>query len=423
MLETFKVLIVDLFFILLISLCTEMLIDKQNFSKNKRILFYVIAYGLAITLNMIFYVRIQNEFQLDLRHTAFVMAGLYGGIRCMPPLILFIVMYLGVAQPYEVYGNLITLILETIAVAFLTKHYHNWRLRTKLACVGIATLINGLLVLESVEYFFGFRTGYNLFIIAFYGGSIILLVTMLEWVRNSIAINRRIQRAEKLELVSHLAASISHEVRNPLTVTRGFLQLLETEEFPLEKKREFFNLAKSELDRAEGIIRDYLTFAKPYPHKTEILALENEINHILEIINPLANMNSVTILTQIKNGHIMGEAQLFHQCLLNIIKNAIEAMETNGGTMKIESESIDGMVEIRISDTGIGMTREQIDRLGEPYFSTRGKKGTGLGMMVVYSIVHSMNGQIHVRSLVGHGTTFVLQFPSVGTLLAKNIVS
>ncbi|HYK71589.1 MAG TPA: HAMP domain-containing sensor histidine kinase [Pseudoneobacillus sp.] len=421
MLETFKMLIVDLFFILLISLCTEMIIDKQNFSKNKKAVFYVFAYGLAIILNMVFYVRIDNEFQMDLRHTVFVIAGLYGGVRCMLPLLVFIVMYIGILYPYEAFANLIAVSVETIAVIVLSKYYHNWRLRKKLICLGLATIINGLLVMKSVEYFFDFTTGYDYLIITFYGGSIILLVTMLEWVRNSIAINRRIQRAEKLELVSHLAASISHEVRNPLTVTRGFLQLLETEEFPLEKKKEFFTLAKSELDRAEGIIRDYLTFAKPYPHKTEILNIENEINHILEIINPLANMNSVTILTQIKNGHIMGESQLFHQCLLNIIKNAIESMEYNGGTMKIETKAMDGIVEILISDTGAGMTKDQMDRLGEPYFSTRGKNGTGLGMMVVYSIVQSMKGKIEVRSLLGHGTTFALQFPSVGTLLASEI--
>ncbi|WP_442598432.1 ATP-binding protein [Neobacillus sp. D3-1R] len=414
MLETFKVLIVDLFFILLISLCTEMIIDKQNFSKNKKALLYTIAYGLAIIINMIFNVRIDNSFQMDLRHTVFVMAGLYGGIRCMIPLLGFIVMYIGILYPYEAWANLIAVSVETIAVIFLSKYYHDWRLRKKLALLGLATILNGLFVMKSVQYFFDFTTGYDYLIIAFYGGSIILLVTMLEWVRNSIAINRRIQRAEKLELVSHLAASISHEVRNPLTVTRGFLQLLESEEFPIEKRKEFFQLAKSELDRAEGIIRDYLTFAKPYPHKTEILNLEHEINHILEIINPLANMNSVTILTQIRNGHIMGEAQLFHQCILNIIKNAIEAMETNGGSMKIETNILEDMVELSVSDTGTGMTKEQMDRLGEPYFSTRGKNGTGLGMMVVYSIVHSMNGKIQVRSLLGHGTTFVLQFPRIG---------
>jgi two-component system, sporulation sensor kinase B len=412
MFETLNVLIIDLFFILLISLCTEMLIDKKNYSKNKRTIVYVITYGIALVLNMVFYVRIDDLFQVDLRHTIFVIAGLYGGLRCMPPLLLFIVIYIGVMYPHEAYANLIALSVETLAIAFLYKYYHNWRLRKKLASLGIATLLNGILVMKSVEYFFNFTTGYDYLIISFYGVSIILLVAMLEWVRNSIAINQRIQKAEKLELVSHLAASISHEVRNPLTVTRGFLQILESEDFSKEKKQEYFSLAKSELDRAEGIIRDYLTFAKPYPHKTEKLKVSEEIHHILEIISPLANMNSVTIHTDLKDGFIWGEAHLFHQCILNILKNGIESMELKGGTLKIDTRLVGGIIVLTISDSGIGMTKEQISRLGEPYFSTRGKNGTGLGMMVVYSIVHSMKGKIQVSSQVGRGTTFVLKFPS-----------
>lgn len=412
MFETFKVLIIDLFFILLIALFTEMLIDKKNYSQNKRTFVYVITYSIALFLNMVFYVRIDDLFQVDLRHTIFVLAGLYGGLRCMPPLLLFIVLYIGVMYPHEAFANIIALSVETIAIAFLSKYYHNWRLRKKLASLGIATLLNGLLVMKTVDYFFDLTTGYDYLIISFYGNSIILLVAMLEWVRNSIAINKRIQRAEKLELVSHLAASISHEVRNPLTVTRGFLQILEKEEFSQEKKKEYFSLAKSELDRAEGIIRDYLTFAKPYPHKSEKLMLREEIHHILEIINPLANMNSVTINTELAEGFIWGEAQLFHQCILNILKNGIEAMELKGGTLRIETKEVGNLIQLTISDTGIGMSKDQIARLGEPYFSTRGKNGTGLGMMVVYSIVNSMKGRIHVSSQVDRGTTFELSFPS-----------
>lgn len=412
MFEIFKILIIDLFFILLISLCTEMLIDKKNYSKNKRTIVYVITYSIALLLNMVFYVRFDDLFQVDLRHTIFVMAGLYGGLRCMPPLLLFIVLYIGFMYPHESFANFIALSVETIAVAFLSKYYHNWRLRKKLASLGIATLLNGLLVMKTVEYFFEFTTGYDYLIISFYGVSIMLLVAMIEWVRNSLAINQRIQRAEKLELVSHLAASISHEVRNPLTVTRGFLQILESGNFPQEKRREYFSLAKSELDRAEGIIRDYLTFAKPYPHKIEKLVLKDEIQHLLEIISPLANMNSVTIHTELTSGSIWGEAHLFHQCILNILKNGIEAMELNGGTLNIETKEVGKLIELTISDSGVGMSKEQIMRLGEPYFSTRGKNGTGLGMMVVYSIIHSMKGRIHVSSQVGHGTTFVISFPN-----------
>jgi two-component system sporulation sensor kinase B len=313
--------------------------------------------------------------------------------------------------PLEAYANALAMIVEVLAIAFLTKYYHNWRLRKKLISLGLATFINGLFIMKTVEYFFSFTTGYDFLIISFYSASLMSIVFMLEWVRNSNAIHERVQRAEKLELVSHLAASISHEVRNPLTVTRGFLQILEREDFTPEKKKEFFSLAKSELDRAESIIRDYLTFAKPYSNKTEPLLLKNEINHVIEIISPLANMNSVSIHTDVKEETIVGEMQLFHQCLLNIMKNGIEAMDSTGGNLRVETVIKDYSVDVLISDTGIGMTDAQIKRLGEPYFSTRGKNGTGLGMMVVYSIVQSMKGKITVKSQVGEGTTFILSFP------------
>lgn len=412
MLETFKVLIVDLFFILVVSIFTEIIVDKKNLSKNKRTYVYSLTYSFALLLNMIFYVRINQEFQVDLRHTALVIAGLYGGIRCLPPMLILLTIYIGIMYPLEAYANALAMIVEVLAIAILGKYYHTWRLRKKLISLGVATFINGLFIMKTVEYFFDFTTGYDLMIISFYSLSLMSIVFMLEWVRNSNAINERVQRAEKLELVSHLAASISHEVRNPLTVTRGFLQILESEDFTPEKRKEYFALAKSELDRAETIIRDYLTFAKPYPNKTEHLLLKDEINHVIEIISPLANMNSVSIHTDLKEEEmIVGEMQLFHQCLLNILKNGIESMDTTGGILKVETLKKDHTVDVLISDTGVGMTDDQIKRLGEPYFSTRGKNGTGLGMMVVYSIVQSMKGKITVKSQVGEGTTFILSFP------------
>ncbi|WP_052342765.1 sensor histidine kinase [Bacillus sp. EB01] len=171
-------------------------------------------------------------------------------------------------------------------------------------------------------------------------------------------------------------------------------------------------MAKTELERAERIITDYLTFAKPASDKLEVLDVSKEMLHILELIHPFANMNSVIINIDLRNEvKVKGERHLFHQCILNIVKNAIEAMEENGGTLTVMTQGKGENSEIYISDTGIGMNSEQIERLGEPYFSLKGKNGTGLGMMVVYSIINSMNGKVFIESKPGQGTTFVLHFP------------
>jgi two-component system sporulation sensor kinase B len=223
-------------------------------------------------------------------------------------------------------------------------------------------------------------------------------------------------KAEKAQVVSHLAASFGHEVRNPMTVSRGFLQLLLEEDVSFEKRIEYAGTALKELDHAENIIRSYLTFAKPQFKKKEIFDLREEMKEFINIILPLANMNNVHIdlIEQPDSNdrwNLEGERKLLHQCLLNICKNAIEAMP-KGGSLKLELFSSKTFIGIHITDTGNGMTKEQITHLGEPYFSTK-EKGTGLGMMVVYSIVKSMQGKIEITSETGKGTTITLSFPSV----------
>lgn len=418
MLATFEALIVDLFFILLIALLTELLFDTKKIPPKYHLPIYILTYFVALFFNMVFNVKFDGKFQIDLRVLVFVLAGLYVGFRCLVPLLIISLIYIGFVYPGEFMANVVTLGISSMAIWGLSLHFSSWRLRKKLLLPGATTIFTGLVIMKTVAYFYDFTTGYDSFIVAIYGGSIIIMIYSMEWVRNSIALKNRVQQSEKLELVSHLAASISHEIRNPLTVTRGFLQILEKEDFSTEKKKEYFTLAKSELDRAEGIISDYLTFAKPLSSKIELLALDLELKNVAEIISPLANMNSVSILINVEGFQILGEKQLFLQCILNIMKNAIEAMETGGGTLLVATKDIGSSVRIEISDTGIGMSPDQIDRLGEPYFSTRGKNGTGLGMMVVYSIVGSMNGSIQVKSKPGEGSTFMLTFPKAHALKA-----
>ncbi|HEY4551451.1 MAG TPA: ATP-binding protein, partial [Bacillus sp. (in: firmicutes)] len=105
----------------------------------------------------------------------------------------------------------------------------------------------------------------------------------------------------------------------------------------------------------------------------------------------------------------IGEKKKFQQCLINILKNGIESMPDNGH-LQIRQSVTNDMIKIDIRDEGKGMTQEQINRLGEPYFTTK-EKGTGLGMMVSYSIIKSMNGTIKVTSEYGKGTCFTLKLP------------
>jgi two-component system sporulation sensor kinase B len=239
-----------------------------------------------------------------------------------------------------------------------------------------------------------------------------LFITFIERAKKESYVLSELKELEKLKVVSEIAASISHEVRNPLTVTKGFLQLLQDKSINDEKKDFYIRLSLNELERAEVIISDYLTFAKPSLENIELLEMNEELEYIIKIVTPYATMrNSKIDFVKTKTIYIAGERQKFHQCLINIAKNGIEAMSENG-QLTIRIMETDKQAIITIQDTGIGMNKEQIRRLGTPYYSTK-TTGTGLGTMVVFSIIKAMRGEILVESEQGVGTCFTITIPKV----------
>ena len=217
----------------------------------------------------------------------------------------------------------------------------------------------------------------------------------------------------ELKTISQMAASISHEVRNPLTVVRGFNQLLKNHDLTKEQKELYIQLSLEELDRAEGIIADYLTFAKPSLEHLQLLDVNKEIDYIVQILNPYATMSNIFMRVERDNDplHIFGESKELRQSLINIIKNGIESMEP-GGTLIIQVKKVQENAVIIIKDTGKGMSTEQIEKLGTPYYSTK-DNGTGLGTMVAFSIIKAMQGEIEVESELGKGTRFSIAIPLV----------
>jgi two-component system sporulation sensor kinase B len=252
-----------------------------------------------------------------------------------------------------------------------------------------------------------------------------LSIYFIEAMFKNQKMREKLVQTKKTEIVSHLAASISHEIRNPLTVSRGFLQLLNDSTITPRNRSDYVQLAIKEIDRAVQIITDYLAYAKPSIEKRESLDMAHELSSIVDVMTPFANMRSVQFVNQLTPHYlVIGDKQKFKQSMLNILKNSIEAMP-DGGMIHVTTYVELKHYYITIEDHGTGMTSEQMDRLGEPYFSTK-DKGTGLGMMVVYSNIKAMNGKIHVTSIVGKGTKFTIQFPlesKLGDLLGKNQAS
>ncbi|WP_163102824.1 sensor histidine kinase [Peribacillus alkalitolerans] len=238
-----------------------------------------------------------------------------------------------------------------------------------------------------------------------------LISYFIEFVIRNQSMHKQLIRAEKLQAIEQMGAAISHEIRNPLTAALGFVQLLLEDHHGKAKKNEYLRIVKEELESAESVIQDYLSFSKPSLERLENINIKTEIKKIISVLQPMANQYSIEIsLNSSIIGTIAGDRQKFHQCFLNIIKNAIESMP-DGGKLLITTEYHHTHNTIRVEDTGYGMSKDQMQRLGEPYYTTKGSKGTGLGMMVAYGIIRAMNGTIHVESEIGKGTVFLVEFP------------
>ncbi|WP_419885828.1 ATP-binding protein [Paenibacillus sp. B-A-8] len=231
---------------------------------------------------------------------------------------------------------------------------------------------------------------------------------LVEYSRRLEKFNNDLQRSEKMEIISELAASVAHEVRNPLQVTRGFLQILG--ERSDHKEREYMQMAIAELDRATVIISDFLTFAKPGLETIERLDVSEELRHVSGILSPLANLQGGVIELNLQSDLcVIGSSAKFKQAFINIIKNSIEALQDNG-LIRVTAWEFGAHVMISVRDNGEGMNGSELARLGEPYYSNK-TKGTGLGLMVTFRIIEAMEGTTEFQSEKGEGTEIIIKLP------------
>lgn len=372
---------------------------------------------LSLVLCMLFPVVVEEDFVWDLRWIPFLLGGLYGGYRLGIFLIVItlVIRYLSGGEN-GFYISCITFPLIGVSLFFISKYYLKMSVSKKIligiSLIFIVQILTQFISTEVFELTIGISLWKQYFTIQVIG--IVVVIILWEVILTNFQVLEKLVKAEKLQIVSHLAASISHEVRNPLTVTRGYIQML-SEDVSSRTKVEYANIALKELDRATDVINDYLTFASISPENTERLRVSEEIHHVVNSIKPLANNSGTELklsLFEDEAYYIKGERKKFQQCLFNILKNGIESMH-HDGEIYIHLIRVASTIQIKIQDQGIGMTQEQIFRLGEPYFTTK-NKGTGLGMMVSYSVIKSMDGTVHVSSEQGKGTCFSINLPIHG---------
>ncbi|MCZ8514028.1 ATP-binding protein [Paenibacillus filicis] len=219
-----------------------------------------------------------------------------------------------------------------------------------------------------------------------------------------------LQFSEKLSSVGQMAAGIAHEIRNPLTSVKGFLQLFRARS---QDRRELWDVVFEEINRIENIITELLMIARP----KQSTLVPRSIGHILEqvllFLSPQAMMNDIEIVNQGPEEELLincDENQI-KQVFINLIKNAFEAIPPGqAGRVRIHITRSGDYVAIQVADNGCGIPEEVIRKLGQPFFTTK-EKGTGLGLTVSKEIILNHHGSLSITSETGKGTTFAICFP------------
>jgi two-component system, sporulation sensor kinase A len=217
-----------------------------------------------------------------------------------------------------------------------------------------------------------------------------------------------LRKSEKLAVVGELAAGVAHEIRNPLTSLKGFMYLLKEEN---KGNGIYFKIMESELERIDLIVNEFLTLGKPQIMNFQQKDVSVLLKDIMTLLDAQAALNNVKMIPEFEPNIplLQCDENQLKQVFINIIKNAIEAMP-NGGTIKIQAKMQENSLVIRVIDQGCGIPKDRIDKLGEPFYSTK-EKGTGLGLMVSYKIIEAHNGKIKIKSEVEKGTVVSIIFP------------
>jgi len=220
---------------------------------------------------------------------------------------------------------------------------------------------------------------------------------------------------DRLASIGELASGIAHELNNPLTGVIGLSQLIIERDVP-EDIKEDLTMVNSEAQRAAGVVKNLLTFARKHPLARQFLNVNDAINKVLELRAYEQKVNNVRVVSRMAPDlpQIMADYFQLQQVFLNIIINAEYFMiEANGkGTLTITTERVGDVIRASFADDGPGIPPENLGHLFDPFFTTKEVgKGTGLGLSISHGIVTSHGGNIYAESEPGKGATFIVELP------------
>ncbi len=248
------------------------------------------------------------------------------------------------------------------------------------------------------------------------GGERVGLVCLFQDLTEERALEEKIRRADRLAALGTLAAGLAHEIRNPLAAVRAFVQVI-PEKFENASFREKFNrTVPRELDRVNGLLENLLDLVRKPRLQISHLEVMRAVDQVLDLLEPEIQRRGVQVVRDIQEGlAVRADASHLGRILHNLLLNAVQAMPA-GGNLRIEAfadqrdDPSSSSAYIRITDTGIGIPRENLKDLFNPFFTNK-EKGTGLGLAVTHKILDDMEGGISVESERGRGTSFTFHLP------------
>jgi two-component system sporulation sensor kinase B len=406
-------LLLNFLFLLFPVLIFLIFFENRTHFYNKSILIFLSS--ISMILCMAFPIKLEIGFIFDLRYIPFIIVALFGGYKAALPLYIVLNVFRFYIGGEGVFLSLFFATGIFLLVPLLNRRFFQLNSQDRVLCATLVSIFTMVIYLSILSLLFPVLNK-DFWIIALhaittYAGVMIIIMILIEQIITNMKAREAYLHSEKLNVISELSASVSHEIRNPLTVTSGFLQLLNKSKTLTQEEKGYIEFSLKELNRAEKIVSDFLAFAKPQSENMVYSNFREETEYVKNIIIPYANMHKVDVQFSFHNSlNTRYDKNQIQQCLINLVKNGIESMKEKGGILSLDVSGEDKNIIIKIKDTGIGMTREEISRLGKPYYSTK-KEGTGLGMLMVYSAINKVRGKIKVESVKGKGTTFLITIP------------
>lgn len=243
-------------------------------------------------------------------------------------------------------------------------------------------------------------------------GRILGAVVTIEDVSEVKALTDQLIRADRLAAMGELTAGVAHEVRNPLGIIRASVQLVEESGCDRERVLEATSVIKQEIDRLDRVIKALLDFGRPSKPYLRLTDIGEVIEDVVLFTRRFAGQSKVTISAQDVGSlpKVMADPDQLKQVFVNLISNAVQAMDPAGGLIVVKGSSEDGFLSVQVSDNGPGIPASDLKKVFDPFYSTR-DAGTGLGLTIVHRILDEHDGHIEVASTPGQGTTFTVSLP------------